>query len=129
MFSFKIFQMGKTLLGIFYKLMYVTTATLPEVTSAISHSDRGSCSRREEMCHFGNNSRSAEVAYFFPKGVTSAIRLQYRGRSFLSSRSHLIVPSAIENACRGDAKKKHNALEVEASKFLYGVSCVVHFFV
>jgi len=117
----------------------------PEVTSAISHSDRGSDSRREEMCHFGDTSRSyfgdiemyhfggpsrrhfgdtsrsdfgdtsrsiaevtsrsvAEVGHFFPKGVTSAIRMGYRGRSFLSSRSHLIVPSAIENACRVDAR-------------------------
>jgi len=42
----------------------------------------------------------AEVAHFFPTGVTSAIRMRYRGRSFSSSRSHLIVPSAIENACR-----------------------------
>jgi len=41
----------------------------------------------------------AEVAHFFPTGVTSAIRMQYRGRSFTSSRSQLIVPSAIENTC------------------------------
>jgi len=105
-------------------LPYVT-ATLPEVTSAISHSDRGSDSRRKEMYHFGGPSRShfgdtsrsdfgdtsksnaevtsrsaAEVAHFYPKWVTSAIRMRYRGRSFLSSRSSLIVPSAIENACR-----------------------------
>jgi len=36
----------------------VTTATLLEATSAISHSDRGSDSHREEMCHFGGTSRS-----------------------------------------------------------------------
>jgi len=106
-------------------LLGVTSATLPEVTSAISHSDRGRDSRREEMYHFGGPSRShfgdtsrsdfgdtsksnaevtsrsaAEVAHFYPKWVTSAIRMRYRGRSFLYSRSSLIVPSAIENACR-----------------------------
>jgi len=102
----------------------VTTATLLEVTLAISHSDRGSDSRREEKCHFSGTARShfgdtsrsdfgdtsrsnaevtlrsvAEVAHFFPTGVTSAIRMRYRGRLFSSSRSHLIVPSVIENAC------------------------------
>jgi len=39
-------------------LLGVTSATLPEVTLAISHSDRGSDFRREEMCHFGDTSRS-----------------------------------------------------------------------
>jgi len=142
MFLFKFFKLGKTLLDVFYRnriaevtpvgkkcatsaaLLWVTSATLPEVTSAISHSDRGSDSRREEMCHFGGTSRSnfgdtsrsdfgdtsrsnaevtsrsvAEVEHFFPTGVTSAIRMRYRGRSFSSAWSHLIVPSAIENAC------------------------------
>jgi len=36
----------------------VTTATLLEVTSAISQSDRGSDSCREEMCQFGGTSMS-----------------------------------------------------------------------
>jgi len=46
----------------------VTTATLPEVTSAISHSDRGRDSRREEMCNFGS------IVFIFYKSLNSAFR-------------------------------------------------------
>jgi len=75
----------------------VTTATLLEVTSAISHSDRGGDSRREETA---TSAALLGVTSATLPEVTSAIPHSDRGRSFSSSRSHLIVPSAIENACR-----------------------------